>query len=166
MSHKIFGHYTNQRFYGEFSRSIGMATNKIKNIHMKKAIIILIVLAGFATGLQAQEAAVKETPKKFMQITTIESVVGGGFGRSKMVITKEDGSQEERDMENLFSLTGINMKNIKSNESDILKVLKVYTDEGWKIEQVTPLTLSPGNNGVGIFMTRYLLTRPDEKKGF
>jgi hypothetical protein len=34
------------------------------------------------------------------------------------------------------------------------------------MEQVIPLTLSPGNNGAGIFMTRYLLTRPDEKKGF
>ncbi|HLF47711.1 MAG TPA: hypothetical protein VI548_14880 [Chitinophagaceae bacterium] len=65
-----------------------------------------------------------------MQITTIESVVGGGIGRSKMIITKEDGSQEERDMENLFSLTGMNLKNIKSNESDILKALKVYTDDG------------------------------------
>jgi hypothetical protein len=83
-----------------------------------------------------------------------------------MVITKEDGSQDERDMENLFSLTGMNMKNIKSNESDILKTLKTYTDEGWKIEQVIPLTLSPGDKGTGIFMTRYLLTRVDEKKGF
>jgi hypothetical protein len=133
---------------------------------MKRLILTLIIISCFVTITNAQEAAVKETPKKFMQITTIESVVSGGFGRSKMVITKEDGSQEERDMENLFSLTGINMKNIKSNESDILRTLKAYTDNGWKIEQVTPLTLSPGNNGAGIFMTRYLLTKPDEKKGF
>lgn len=132
---------------------------------MKKAIILLIVLAGFTTGSFAQDAP-KEIPQKFMQITTIESVVGGGLGRSKMVITKEDGSQEERDMENLFSLTGINMKNIKSNESDILRTLKSFTDDGWKIAQVTPLTLSPNQNSNGIFMTRYLLSKPDEKKGF
>ena len=132
---------------------------------MKKAILILVIILGFITdnSLQAQKT---ETIQKFMQITTIESVVGGGFGRSKMVVTKEDGSQEERDMENLFSLTGINMKNIKSNESDILRVLKTYTDMGWKTLQVTPLTLSPGDKGAGIFMTRYLLTLTEEKKGF
>ena len=99
-----------------------------------------------------------------MQITTIESVVGGGFGRSKMIITKEDGSQEERDLENLFSLTGINMKNIKSNESSILQVLKVYTDAGWKLQSTIPLTLSPAQTGNGIFMTRYLMVKEEEKK--
>lgn len=133
---------------------------------MKKTIAILIILSGLISMANAQDAPAKEPIKKFMQITTIESVVGGGFGRSKMIITKEDGSQEERDMENLFSLTGMNLKNIKSNESDILKALKTYTDEGWKIEQVTPLTLSPGDKGSGIFMTRYLLAKPDVKKGF
>jgi hypothetical protein len=137
---------------------------------MKKMILTLVLFTGFITIISAQDtgaaAAAAEPSKKFMQVTTIESVIGGGFGRSKMVITKEDGSQEERDMENLFSLTGMNLKNIKSNESDILKTLKTYTDDGWKIEQVTPLTLSPGDKGPGIFMTRYLLSKPDAKKGF
>lgn len=131
---------------------------------------ILLSLAAFITLLQlsAQENNnnSKDVTQKFMQITTIESVIGGGFGRSKMIITKEDGSQEDRDLENLFSLTGMNLKNIKSNESDILRVLKTYTDNGWKIYQVTPLTLSPGDKGPGIFMTRYLLSKTEEKKGF
>jgi len=135
---------------------------------MKKMILTLVLFTGFITIANAQDAAAPaaEPAKKFMQVTTIESVIGGGFGRSKMVITKEDGSQEERDMENLFSLTGMNLKNIKINESDILKTLKTYTDDGWKIEQVIPLTLSPGDKGSGIFMTRYLLSKPDVKKGF
>jgi hypothetical protein len=133
---------------------------------MKKLILTLILFTGMIITAAAQNGAPAETPKKFMQVTTIESVIGGGFGRSKMVITKEDGSQEERDMENLFSLTGMNLKNIKSNESDILKTIKSFTDDGWKIEQVTPLTLSPGDKGAGIFMTRYLLSKPDVKKGF
>ncbi|TAL45356.1 MAG: hypothetical protein EPN92_07565 [Chitinophagaceae bacterium] len=133
---------------------------------MKKMILSLMAISCFVTILNAQEAAVKEPPQKYMQITTIESVIGGGFGRSKMVITKEDGTQEDRDMENLFSLTGLNLKNIKANESDILKTLKSFTDEGWKLYQVIPLTLSPGDKGSGIFMTRYLLSKPDEKKGF
>jgi len=133
---------------------------------MKKILFALVFISGLYAVSYAQEETKKEPLQKFMQITTIESVVGGGFGRSKMVITKEDGSQEERDMENLFSLTGLNMKNIKSNESDILRTLKNYTDEGWKLYQVIPLTLSPGDKGQGIFMTRYLLSKPDEKKSF
>jgi len=126
---------------------------------MKKAILILsLSLIFFCANAQDKQ--------KFMQITTIESVVGGGFGRSSMIVTKEDGSQEEKSMENLFSLTGINMKNIKSNENNILRELKNYTDAGWKLQSVVPLTLSPGQNGNGIFMTRYLLVKDDIKKGF
>ncbi len=132
---------------------------------MRKSILIPILFLTLSANSFAQETT-KEIPQKFMQITTIESVVGGGLGRSKMIITKEDGSQEERDMENLFSLTGMNLKNIKSNESDILRVLKNYIDSGWKVYQVTPMTLSPSDKGTGIFMTRYLLSKPDEKKGF
>jgi hypothetical protein len=131
---------------------------------MKKLIIAIVAVIAFLQ-LSAQEQKT-DTPQKFMQITTIESVVGGGFGRSKMIITKEDGSQEERDMENLFSVAGINLKNIKSNESDIMRVLKTYTDQGWKLVQAIPLTLSPNQNSNGIFMTRYLLCKLEEKKGF
>jgi len=33
-----------------------------------------------------------------------------------MIITNPDGSQKEAELENLFSKTGINFKNIKENE--------------------------------------------------
>jgi hypothetical protein len=108
-----------------------------------------------STGLPAQE----RTPTSFMQITTIESVVNGGLGRSKMIITKEDGTQEEKDLNNLFSIAGINFKNIKENETTLIGTLKSYTDKGWKLVSTTPLTLSPNEGGNGIFMTRYLLTK-------
>ena len=102
-----------------------------------------------------------------MQVTTVESVVAGGIGRSKMIITHADGSQKEADLNNLFSITGINFKNIKENEDNLIKTLKTYTDDGWKLDQVTSLTLSQNDSGAGgIFMTRYLLSRPDQKKGF
>ncbi len=80
--------------------------------------------------------------------------VGGGLGRSKMLITKEDGTQEEKDMNNLFSLTGINIKNVKENEASILQTLKTYTD-GWKLISIH----SPNQNANGIFLTRYLLSK-------
>ena len=97
-----------------------------------------------------------------MQITTVESVVSGGIGRSKMIITSPDGSQTETDLENLFSMVGINFKNIKDNEDKVIRTLKTYDDKGWKMEQVTSFTLSPGSNGGnGIFMTRYLLSKSE-----
>src|SRR5690349_17507546 len=121
---------------------------------MKKVFLSILLICGvWLTDIHAQNQA------RYVQITTIESVVGGGVGRSKMIITKEDGSQEEKDMENLFSIAGINFKNIRQNETTILQTLKSYTDAGWKLFSTTPLTLSPGNNGSGIFMTRYLLVR-------
>lgn len=102
-----------------------------------------------------------------MQVTTVESVVAGGLGRSKMIVTHADGSQKESELNNLFSMTGINFKNIKENEETLIKTLKSFTDEGWKIDQVTSLTLSQNDSGAGgIFMTRYLLSKPDSKKGF
>lgn len=131
---------------------------------MKRIIVFALLLLSLSS-LKAQE--IKAEPgKQFMQITTVESVVGGGLGRSKMIITNPDGSQKESDLENLFSLAGINFKNIKENEDKIVKVLKGYTDEGWKVDYVTSFTLSPSDNGLGIFMTRYLLSKPDSKRAF
>lgn len=126
---------------------------------MKQLLILLIAGTLIHSNVQAQK-----TTTRFTQITTIESVVGGGLGRSKMLITKEDGSVEEKDLSNLFSLGGINFKNIRENDVSILQTLKSFTDDGWKIFSTTPLTLSPGNNGAGIFMTRYLLVKETEKK--
>lgn len=124
---------------------------------MKKIFVFLFIsLLASLTETSGQT----KTPK-FIQITTIESVVGGGLGRSKMLITKEDGSQEEKDMNNLFSIGGINFKNIKENETNILQTIKGYTDSGWKLFSSTPLTLSPSANSGGIFMTRYLLIKDE-----
>jgi hypothetical protein len=134
---------------------------------MKKIILILLVAVAFNTSNFAQEVKPESIAKQFMQINTVESVVAGGLGRSRMIITNPDGSQKETDMENLFSMAGINFKNIKENEDQLVKTLKSYTDDGWKLEHVTSLTLSQNDSGAGgIFMTRYLLSKPAEKKGF
>lgn len=130
---------------------------------MKRVLLSLSLLLALFIQTNAQETKI-ETVKEFMQITTVESVISAGFGRSKMLITNPDGSQKEYEMNNLFSLTGIHFKNIRENEDQIIKTLKSYTDDGWKLEQVMPLTLSPSGNGPGIFMTRYLLSRAEQKK--
>lgn len=134
---------------------------------MKKIILILLVAVAVSDSVMAQEVKPETIAKQFMQINTVESVVAGGLGRSRMIVTNPDGSQKETDMENLFSMAGINFKNIKENEDKLVKTLKSYTDDGWKLEHVTSLTLSQNDSGAGgIFMTRYLLSKPAEKKGF
>jgi hypothetical protein len=131
---------------------------------MKKCLLLLVITIVFAGSLYSQELKT-ESPKQFMQITTVESVMAGGPGRSRMIITNADGTQKEADMENLFSMVGINFKNIKENEDKVIRTLKEYTNAGWKIEHVTSLTLSQNDSGSGgIFMTRYLLSKPEEKK--
>ena len=124
---------------------------------MKKIVLLLIVSVLICSLLKAQDI---KTETQYMQITTVESVLAGGIGRSRMIITNPDGSQKESDLENLFSLVGINFKNIKQNEDRLLKTLQEYTGNGWKLDQVTSLTLSQNDTGAGgIFMTRYLLSK-------
>jgi hypothetical protein len=126
---------------------------------MKKYLLIVLL-----TGLMAQSNLMaQKLPSKFVQITTIESVVGGGLGRSKMIITTDDGKSEEKDLNNLFSITGINFKNIKENEVSIIQILKSYSDNGYKLFSTIPLTLSPGSTGSGIFLTRYLFVKEEAK---
>lgn len=124
---------------------------------MKKLLALALII-----GTLSMDAVSQQKPLQYMQITTIESVVGGGVGRSKMIISNPDGSQEERDLENLFSLTGINFKNIKQNENDILNTIKTFTGKGWRLMSTVPLTLSPTQGGAGIFMTRYLFVKEEE----
>jgi len=134
---------------------------------MKKIFSLLFTVITITSSTFAQDFKPETIVKKFMQINTVESVVAGGMGRSKMIITNPDGSQQEAELENLFSVAGINFKNIKENEDKLVKTLKGFTDDGWKLEHVTSLTLSQNDSGAGgIFMTRYLLSKPVEKKGF
>lgn len=131
---------------------------------MKRIVTTLLIALCICFSLAAQETK-PASSKQFMQINTVESVLAGGLGRSRMIITNPDGSQTDTDMDNLFSMTGINFKNIKDNENKIVKVLKTYTDDGWKLDHVTSLTLSQNDTGGGgIFMTRYLLSKEVEKK--
>lgn len=118
------------------------------------SIFFFTVLLAIDTNAQTTATTVK--PQKFMLITTIESVVEGGLGRSRMLITKEDGSQEDKKMDNLFSLVGINFGNIKANDILVTTTIKTYTEAGWKIMSITPLS---SGGGVGIFMTRYLMVK-------
>lgn len=90
----------------------------------------------------------------YQMVTTIESVVPGGFGRSKISFSPAYRGMKEAPMENLFSLTGLNMGNLQKNEDSILTLTQQLADDGYELVQALPLTSSI--QGSGIFMTRYL----------
>ncbi len=122
---------------------------------LKRTILFLVNISVCLTAFS------QEKKTSIVQITTIESTVSGGAGRSRMFITSSEGKQEEKEINNLFSLVGINFKNIKGNETSIIQTIKQYTDQGWKLVSTTPLTISPSEGGqsAGMFMTRYLLIK-------
>jgi hypothetical protein len=118
---------------------------------MKKLLFILYFCVAVLWDISAQ------TTTQYMQITTVESTISGGGGRSKLIITHDDGKQEETDMLNLFSLLGINFKNIQSNDLQIVKVLSEFGKQGWKLVATIPLV--PVSEDNSLCMTRYLLMK-------
>lgn len=120
--------------------------------YMKQFLLALTfcVAVGFDTLAQTSIA-------QYMQITTIESTVSGGGGRSKLIVTYDDGKQEEMDLLNLFSLLGINFQNIQSNDLQIVKALTEFAKKGWKLVATIPLV--PVSEDNSLCMTRYLLMR-------
>lgn len=102
---------------------------------------------------------------EFQNVTTVESVIPGGLGRSRMISSNPEGKLEEKKLENFFSLVGINFKNIKKNDKNISKKIATLHGEGWELANVTSgvyssgLTDDLGAGGTGIFITRYLFRR-------
>ena len=127
---------------------------------MRKSLTLsLVAVTAAATfGLtSAFTAAPKDT--QFMQFTTIESIIPGGLGRSRMITTAGDGTQKLDEMENFYSMAGINFTNIQKNEAQVLVNLTRLEAEGWHLERVTTGVQSPSEKGGGIYMTRYLLKK-------
>jgi len=98
-----------------------------------------------------------------MQITTIESIIPGGLGRSKMITTKVDGTNTEETMQNFYSLVGINFGNIEANDKDIVNKINAMEADGWELAQVSVGAQSPTkDSNQGIFLTRYLFKKTAE----
>jgi hypothetical protein len=116
---------------------------------MKKLLLLAAVALCTAVDGFAQE---------FLQITTVESVVPAGLGRSRMITKKPDGSVDEIKLENFFSLTGINFGNIRLNDKIITDKIQQLTAEGWKLAFVTPGVYG-ADKSTGVFITRYLFSR-------
>lgn len=145
-----------------------------------KNLILVIATFLIITGMNAQE---------YMIVTTVESIVPAGIGRSRMIVQKEqvnvddftttrtDGKTskqkdvsrkdakidnfDETKLLNFYSIAGINFQNIASNDALITDKINKLTKEGWRMVFVTSAVESDAgkDDGVGIFITRFIFMR-------
>lgn len=116
---------------------------------MKKLFLTLAIGFMATVSVMAQE---------FQQITVVESVVPGGLGRSRIISTDANGQLVETNLENFFSLAGINFGNIQNNDKVITDKLNKMTKEGWALVTVNTGVYG-ADKSTGIFITRYLFKK-------
>jgi hypothetical protein len=126
-------------------------------INIKSVLIGATVAIGLATvfGFATPSAPQAYTWRQF---STIESVVPGGMGRSRVIISDQGEQLVEKDLMNFYSMTGINFKNVANNDRLIVDNINTWTAEGWELTNVT--TGVQSGEGNGIFITRYLFRKP------
>ncbi|MCU0430017.1 MAG: hypothetical protein MUF42_08605 [Cytophagaceae bacterium] len=123
------------------------------------AVMSIFALFSFTNNKSASKGVT------YLQVTTVESVVPGGLGRSRMITTDPSGNMQEVKMENFFSLAGINFQNVRDNDKMIADKITDLSNQGWELVQVNTGAYA-GNEqgkitggGVGIFITRYLFKK-------
>ncbi len=122
--------------------------------------ILMCLLYAFAPPVSSGH----EDGQQFLQLTTVESIIPGGLGRSRMFVTWPSGKQEEFKMKNLYSMVGINMSNLNGNDIMIVQKITELAGQGWELVSVSTGVQSPaydpqGGKGEGIFLTRYLFRK-------
>ena len=115
-----------------------------------------------AFSFKAVQAPTRYTWRQF---STIESVVPGGLGRSRIIISDAAEQMVEKDLLNFYSMTGINFKNVANNDRMIVETINQHIAEGWELHTVTTGVNDSGGGqggggGTGIFITRYLFRKP------
>ena len=127
--------------------------------------------------------------QEYHVITTVESIVPMGIGRSRMLDHKNqedyrplttartDGKKsdqgdikredvrienfEETKLLNFYSISGINFQNVASNDAVVSSKLSEMAKEGWELVFVTSGVESDAGekDANGIFITRYVFKR-------
>jgi len=143
----------------------------------KRLFIAMLVLSGI--GMSAQEYRV---------ITSVESIVPNGLGRSRIinameekdyreftsVQTEDDNTRnkadrgeirvknfEETKLLNFYNLGGIRFQNIAANDALLSSMINDMVANGWELAFVTSGVESDGGkgDGQGIFITRYIFKK-------
>ncbi|MBT8320387.1 MAG: hypothetical protein KJO90_01825 [Eudoraea sp.] len=146
---------------------------------MKKILLILFVCLAASFEMNAQT---------FKVITSVESIVPNGMGRSRIVNameekdykeytsvqTEEDNTRnkskrgdirvknfEETKLLNFFNLGGIRFQNIAANDALLTSMINDMVANGWELAFVTSAVESEGGkgDGQGIFITRYIFKK-------
>jgi len=148
---------------------------------MKKLLLALICISFLSTDLLAQY--------KYTVVTTIESIIPMGLGRSRIVMPKQElnyekitmeridgkldktkkvkredariGNFEETKILNLFSGVGISFENIASNDAAISAKLSIMSAQGWElVNSMMGVESDSGkDDGKGIFITKYIFRK-------
>jgi hypothetical protein len=125
---------------------------------MKNQILVLSISVAMIVSIFAfnTPAPVYE----YMSLTTVESIVPGGLGRSRMLIDDGNGNLDEQKIKNLYSMVGIKMENVFDNDQDVVSKLNDLSSEGWELAFANTGVQSPSQGGnTGIYCTRYILRR-------
>ena len=146
---------------------------------MKNTILFLCFTFFLGAVLQAQEYRV---------ITSVESIVPNGLGRSRIinsleekdyneftsVQTEDDNTRnksdrreirvknfEETKLLNFYNLGGIRVQNIAANDTMISSMINTMIADGWELAFVTSAVESDSgkDDGQGIFITRYIFRK-------
>lgn len=127
------------------------------------ALSAIIVMGAFSFKPAANDTATQQhIVYEYKQFSTIESVIPGGMGRSRILTTDDNGQMIEKDLKNFYSMVGINFGNIANNDRAIVDRINQYSNEGWELMQVSTgshAQHSDGNSSGGLFITRYLFKR-------
>lgn len=149
---------------------------------MKKLLFIAFIAFGFISESQAQTIHYKV-------ITSVESIVPMGIGRSRLIEEKSgidaenfttertDGKKsKQKDVKrsdakvslfaetkllNFYSIAGINFQNIASNDALTSSKINKLCAEGWELAFVTSGVESDSGkgDGKGIYITRYIFKK-------
>lgn len=125
-----------------------------------KYMMVGILLTGAVLSLFSFRSTTAGAEYKYRQFSTVESIIPGGIGRSRIVSTDETGTTIEKDLLNFYSLAGINFGNISNNDRLIVDKINEYTKDGWELFEVTTGVQSPSEKtSGGIYLTRYLFRK-------
>jgi hypothetical protein len=144
---------------------------------MKKLILVFVISFISFIDLNAQV--------EYKVVTSVESIVPKGLGRSRLISgnedkdykefttsqTEDDNSRNKSDRDeirvkdfdetkllNLYNVAGIRFQNIAANDALITSKINTMISEGWELVFVTSAVESDGGKGDGnrIFITRYI----------
>lgn len=125
---------------------------------------------------------------EYKVITSVESIVPSGLGRSRIISANEDKNYkdytstqtdndnsrnksdrgdirvkdfDETKLLNFYNIAGIRFQNIAANDALITSKINTMVEEGWDLAFVTSAVESDAgkDDGQGIFITRYIFKR-------